>query len=406
MMLVARLICSDARQVVVERRPSCLDGGLEVPCSASVHCTDGGGAFQGQFAHGSSVAAEFELVCTRTIFRGSLGSLFFIGFGFGSFLAGRMADRVGRRKTIRVFNALMLGGSMSFLAPSFETYLVLRVLAGVACGGNIVVVYVLMMEFVGKAHRGWMGGVGMNGLWALGGAAVALHAAWMHALWNPAGAAPAGLGPAGGWTAEWRAVSLLPAALIVLLHCVSGAVPESPRWFVAQATPPCSLSPARPPFRTLSPHSPPPRPQPRGARQGRPDSAMAILRRAAAANGTSCPAGVLRSEIADAAEEGEEAGEGQVVARHVEADGGSPGADPEAEDEGARLNPRADAARGTAVLLSSSRVLGVPLWRITLLNLLCWFTASFSYYGLALNTGNLNGPARAPRCAGCAGRAG
>ena len=190
MMLVARLICGDARQVVVERRPSCLDGGLEVPCSASAHCTDGDGAFQGQFAHGSSVAAEFELVCTRTIFRGSLGSLFFIGFGFGSFLAGRMADRVGRRKTIRVFNALMLGGSMSFLAPSFETYLVLRVLAGVACGGNIVVVYVLMMEFVGKAHRGWMGGIGMNGLWALGGAAVALHAAWMHALWNPAGAAP------------------------------------------------------------------------------------------------------------------------------------------------------------------------------------------------------------------------
>ena len=30
----------------------------------------------------------------------------------------------------------------------------------------------------------------------------------------------------------------------------------------------------------------------------------------------------------------------------------------------------------------------------------------FSYYGLALNTGNLNGPARAPRCPGCASRAG
>ena len=26
------------------------------------------------------------------------------------------------------------------------------------------------------------------------------------------------------------------------------------------------------------------------------------------------------------------------------------------------------------------------MWQTTMINLMCWFTASFSYYGLALNT--------------------
>jgi len=33
----------------------------------------------------------------------------------------------------------------------------------------------------------------------------------------------------------------------------------------------------------------------------------------------------------------------------------------------------------------------IPIWQTTSINLLCWFTASFTYYGLALNTGNLAG---------------
>ena len=31
------------------------------------------------------------------------------------------------------------------------------------------------------------------------------------------------------------------------------------------------------------------------------------------------------------------------------------------------------------------------MWQTTMINLMCWFTAGFSYYGLALNTGTLAG---------------
>ena len=46
---------------------------------------------------------------------------------------------------------------------------------------------------------------------------------------------------------------------------------------------------------------------------------------------------------------------------------------------------------GFGLLFSRNEVLSVPIWQITLIMLLCWFTASFTYYGLALNTGSLAG---------------
>eukprot|EP00960_Hanusia_phi_P003896 114767-Hanusia_phi.AAC.4 len=143
-------------------------------------CDATSGGFVGEFVDRSSVSVSFSLVCSREVLRGSLGSIFFSGFGFGSFFGGILSDKIGRRKAIFVVNALQLVGSGSFVASNYYVYALFRLFAGAGCGAGIVVNFVLMMEFVGNKHRGWMGGFGMNGLWSLGGLVIGLLASFIH----------------------------------------------------------------------------------------------------------------------------------------------------------------------------------------------------------------------------------
>ena len=87
---------------------------------------------------------------------------------------GILSDKIGRRKSIFVCNVLMGIGSLSVLAWSYGVYVLMRFISGLGCGSGIVVNFVLMMEFTGVSHRGWMGGLGMNGLWAWGGVVIGL----------------------------------------------------------------------------------------------------------------------------------------------------------------------------------------------------------------------------------------
>ena len=97
---------------------------------------------------------------------------------------GILSDKIGRRKSIFVCNVLMGIGSLSVLAWSYGIYVLMRFISGLGCGSGIVVNFVLMMEFTGVSHRGWMGGLGMNGLWAWGGVVIGLHGAIMHSLFR------------------------------------------------------------------------------------------------------------------------------------------------------------------------------------------------------------------------------
>eukprot|EP00802_Teleaulax_amphioxeia_P011014 Tamp_11044.p1 GENE.Tamp_11044~~Tamp_11044.p1 ORF type:complete len:605 (+),score=63.72 Tamp_11044:41-1816(+) len=380
--------CLNLQQVVVERAPATMCSTFED--TACQDCSDG--RFLGQIMDTATVAATFELLCDRAVLRGYLGSVFFFGFGIGSYAGGLLSDRIGRLRSLYVVDALMCAGSLSALAGSYTSYLLLRFVAGLGCGSGIVVSFVLMLEFIGAKHRGWMGGFGMNGLWAVGGVVVGLQGAAVHAAYRDGRAS---------MLYEWQAVAMLPLVLSILHAFATVLLPESPRWLAAQ---------------------------------GNLDEARRVLERAAVVNGSSLPPGrlVSHTQVDEVREEeqtfelripsaaGQErvspdalSGSGEVAAAEgadlegqgfeksfSRLDADSTGLLSERQSASGRLRTYLPCAPtgvsrqkgpSTRDLFSSKLLLGVPVWQTTMINLLCWFTASFTYYGLALNTGNLAG---------------
>ncbi|MDY7782069.1 MFS transporter, partial [Burkholderia pseudomallei] len=105
---------------------------------------------------------------------GFLGSLAFAGMLIGALIAGDLADRLGRRRTIlwatlwfSLFTALI------YFAPNREIFGLFRFIAGVGLGGLVPSANALTAEFVKSRHRSAVSTVMMSGV-PIGGSAAAL----------------------------------------------------------------------------------------------------------------------------------------------------------------------------------------------------------------------------------------
>jgi putative MFS transporter len=161
------------------------------------------------------LATEFQL--------GSVGKAMVIAAGFAGMFIGAnvlsiVADRLGRR---RVFIVNLLVYSMFSLAaafsPNVETFLVLRFLAGIGLGAELVLVDTYLAEFVPARVRGrmtaWAYTIGFLGVplaALLGGKLVARQQL---------------LGIDG-----WRWLLVLGGLGAVFVLAVRTMLPESPRW--------------------------------------------------------------------------------------------------------------------------------------------------------------------------------
>jgi putative MFS transporter len=138
----------------------------------------------------------------------------------GAVAAGRLADRYGRRA---VFTATLVvfsvGSALSALAPSFETLLAARIVAGLGLGGELPVVATLVSELSPRAQRGRMI-VLLESFWAYGTILAGLVAISVVANY--------------GW--RWGfAVGALPALYVAYLR---RALPESPRFLAERGRTP------------------------------------------------------------------------------------------------------------------------------------------------------------------------
>lgn len=140
-------------------------------------------------------------------------SAFMAGVMVGAFVLGRLADMVGRRATITTtVIGIGLFNTLSGLTASFTIYVAAKFLVGFFCAGNILAMFVLGNELVGASKRGIVG-VTMQAAFAAGIVLFAL---------------------VGWWIQHWRQLTLaisLPCLPALLLHW---ALPESPRWLLAQ----------------------------------------------------------------------------------------------------------------------------------------------------------------------------
>lgn len=155
------------------------------------------------------IRSEFRLDPTQT---GLIASSGFVGMFIGAAVSGRLADRVGRRvvfsSTLVLFSA---GALLSALAPSFETLLAARVVAGLGLGGELPVASTLVSEFSPRAQRGRMI-VLLESFWAYGTIAAGLIAITVVTSY--------------GW--RWAfVVGAVPALYAAYLRT---ALPESPRY--------------------------------------------------------------------------------------------------------------------------------------------------------------------------------
>lgn len=155
------------------------------------------------------IGRELALDAPRTSLVATAG---FGGMFIGAIAAGRLADRYGRRvlfwSTLLLFSA---GALLSAVAPTFETLLIARVVAGIGLGGELPVAATLVAEFAPRARRGRM--------------IVLLDSSWIYGALL-AGLIAIAVLPAYGWRIAF-AIAAIPALYAAYLR---GEMPESPRF--------------------------------------------------------------------------------------------------------------------------------------------------------------------------------
>jgi putative MFS transporter len=155
------------------------------------------------------ITKEFTLAPAQV---GLVASAGFVGMFLGAAISGRLADRYGRRLIFQGTLVLFsFGAVLSALAPTFETLLAARVIAGLGLGGELPVVATLVSEFSPRAQRGRMI-VLLESFWAYGTLAAGLIALFVL--------------PQFGWRGSFI-VAALPALYVAYLR---SALPESPRY--------------------------------------------------------------------------------------------------------------------------------------------------------------------------------
>jgi putative MFS transporter len=155
------------------------------------------------------ITKEFALAPAQV---GLVASAGFVGMFLGAAISGRLADRYGRRLIFQVTLVVFsVGAVLSALAPTFETLLAARVVAGLGLGGELPVVATLVSEFSPRAQRGRMI-VLLESFWAYGTLAAGLVALFVL--------------PQFGWRGAFL-VAALPALYVAYLR---SALPESPRY--------------------------------------------------------------------------------------------------------------------------------------------------------------------------------
>jgi putative MFS transporter len=155
------------------------------------------------------ITKEFTLAPAQV---GLVASAGFVGMFLGAAISGRLADRYGRRLIFQATLVLFsIGAVLSALAPTFETLLAARVIAGLGLGGELPVVATLVSEFSPRAQRGRMI-VLLESFWAYGTLAAGVIALFVL--------------PQFGWRGAF-VVAALPALYVAYLR---SALPESPRY--------------------------------------------------------------------------------------------------------------------------------------------------------------------------------
>ena len=149
---------------------------------------------------------------------GLVASSTYIGYFFGAFLSGVLADVIGRRRIMMSALALYCAASLaSATATDWHTFFALRIVAGFGSGAETVVIAPFLAEFVPRRYRGIFCGalVGFMSFGYLGSAIL-------------------GFTVVRNFADGWRYLAVATSLPVVMLLWWRRTLPESPRWLESQ----------------------------------------------------------------------------------------------------------------------------------------------------------------------------
>ncbi|CAI2722340.1 unnamed protein product [Schistosoma spindalis] len=167
-----------------------------------------------EFQYPSTVVADFNLVCDKSMLSPLGTSLFMVGMSFGFIFGGYFGDKFGRRNGAIVFSIIELLAAVGVsLAPNHHIYHLMRTIVGFSSTGKAAVLRLLPIELTNAKYRSYFTSFIVLGI-------VFVHRAIMTGI--------------AYLVREWRllnALSMLPCLTCFIYFCL---LPESPRWLLSQ----------------------------------------------------------------------------------------------------------------------------------------------------------------------------
>lgn len=149
---------------------------------------------------------------------GLVASSTYIGYFFGAFLSGVLADVIGRRRIMMSALAIYCAASMaSATAQDWHTFFALRIFAGFGSGAETVVIAPFLAEFVPRRYRGMFCGA-LVGFMSFGYLSSSIL----------------GYTVVRNFEDGWRYLAVITALPVVMLLWWRRTLPESPRWLESQ----------------------------------------------------------------------------------------------------------------------------------------------------------------------------
>ncbi|CAL4095430.1 unnamed protein product [Meganyctiphanes norvegica] len=161
-----------------------------------------------------SIVTELNWVCGRDWYSTLYQSIFFVGAIVGGLIVAWAADRWGRLPMLVACNLIgALSCILTAVASSLPELLFHRFLGGLAFDNIFVMIYVLVLEYVGPSHRTLVANLSIAIFYTLGTVVIP----WI-AL---------GLG-------DWRLLSAVISLPMLLGGLAFWLLPESARWLLTQ----------------------------------------------------------------------------------------------------------------------------------------------------------------------------
>ncbi|KAI5635853.1 sugar transporter domain-containing protein [Phthorimaea operculella] len=141
-------------------------------------------------------------------------SIFFAGSFVGGLLFGWLADRFGRVPALVGANLIgCVGGVLTIFTSGLWDFAICRFLVGMSYDSCFILMYILVLEYVGPSHRTWI--ANMSIAIYFGGGCLALP--WI-AL----------------WISNWKILLLATSLPMMIVLAAIFVVPESARWLSSQ----------------------------------------------------------------------------------------------------------------------------------------------------------------------------